>query len=150
MGLIGNCEECGRLITDANMHLCHQCVEKDHEMFRLVEDYVREHPGCTIVETADATQVPVRRIRRWLRDGWLLPGPLRDAGLTCRSCGAPIEQGEYCPACTGRLLGQIQHAESKKPANAAGHPLAAWERDHRDGGQKGQKDHRDNRGSHAR
>lgn len=119
MDELRNCPQCDRLFVYRGRNLCPQCLEKEEEEFMLVRRYVRDHPGATVFETAEATGVSEEKILRFLREGRLVSRGLKSSVvLKCERCGKVIEEGRYCRSCLAELEGGLKRAADglKKPA----------------------------------
>lgn len=116
-----NCPECGRVFAYVGKNLCHKCIEKEEEEFRVVRTYVREHPGATIIETSEETGVDEETILIFLREGRLISRGLKaSADIRCERCGVVIEDGHYCRACLAELDGQFKRTlDSSRTSQSA-------------------------------
>ena len=81
-------------------------TEEDH--FRLVFQFLSTRPGATAQEIAQATEVDLKEIHRFVRENRLrlVQG---DTGLFCESCGIPISQGRVCEDCQKKLAVDIKN-----------------------------------------
>ena len=93
-----NCSECGKVFVFVNRNICPDCQDKEEEMFGQARDYIKEHPGATIMEVSEKTGVSEEKIFRFLRDGRIVSSNV-NLGLVCESCGAPISSGRACDKC---------------------------------------------------
>ena len=111
-----NCEKCGRLFQSiADVKLCSRCRESDEDMFKVVREYVYDNPGATVVEVSQATNVPEKKILRFLREGKL--ETKGDAMLIdCEKCGEPIASGRYCDRCTKDMSQGLRDMAKKMKA----------------------------------
>lgn len=99
-----NCPECGRLFSYTGRNLCHKCIESEEEEFKQVRKFVRDHPGATVFDTAEATGVDEEKILRFLREGRLISRGLQSGiVLKCERCGKVIDAGKYCKECLSEL-----------------------------------------------
>lgn len=104
-----NCPECGRVFAYVGKNLCHKCIDKEEDEFRVVRVYVRENPGATIIETSEETGVDEETILRFLREGRLISRGLKASYVIhCERCGALIDDGRYCHSCLSELDGQLR------------------------------------------
>lgn len=99
-----NCPECDRLFVYTGRNLCPRCAQKAEEEFMLVKEYVRKHPGATVIEVADATGVEESKILDWLKEGRLISKGLAKAAVFyCERCGGRITEGRFCRRCLEEL-----------------------------------------------
>jgi uncharacterized protein (UPF0212 family) len=90
--------------------VCPRCEKADEENFAKVREYIEEDPLCNINELAEATQVPVKRILQYLREGRLEVTKGLAGELRCVKCGTVIEKGNFCDICTNKLNTEIKEA----------------------------------------
>lgn len=99
---IANCVRCGRMYQKSfGSRVCSECVQAEEEQFRLVRDYVEEHPGCDLVKVAAGTEVDEAVILRFIKQGRLASLGTSAEQLTseCTRCGQSVASGKYCPEC---------------------------------------------------
>ncbi len=108
MSELKNCAGCGRLFAGEGS-LCRKCKQSDDDEYSIVRKYVRDYPGASIFEVAEATGVEEPTILHYLRDG-----RLQSRGLTtvseCDRCGKVISEGKYCDSCLRDLKSQFGQA----------------------------------------
>lgn len=94
------CKDCKRLLPeDYELDLCENCLE-DH-LFREVRDYIRKN-DVTEYDVADYFQLPLRRVRSWIREGriqYSKDDNKKVIGMHCGRCGELITRGHFCPKC---------------------------------------------------
>lgn len=117
MSELKNCPRCGRLFAPQGANICRRCQESEDQEYLVVRRYVRDNPGATVFEVAEATGIEEEKILKFLRDG-----RLQSRGMTtvnyCERCNAIITEGKYCNSCLRDLTSQInQVLPQKKKAN---------------------------------
>lgn len=107
-----NCPVCHKLFLDKGYGMCNSCLKNQNETKQKILQYVQEHPGCTVAEIANAINAPMKLIK-YLRDH----GDLVDLGAAvkypCKKCGALIDRGMYCRACTAEFSEANQKIQQK-------------------------------------
>lgn len=104
-----NCLGCDRLFVYVGSNLCPKCIAKEEDEFTLVRRWVRDHPGASIIETAEATGISQEKILRFLRDGRLISRGLKaSSAFQCERCGILINEGRLCRECTFQLEGELR------------------------------------------
>jgi hypothetical protein len=88
--------------------VCPRCEKVDEENFNKVREYIKDDPLCNINELSEATEVPVKRILQFLREGRLEVTKGLSGELNCVKCGTVIEKGNFCDACTVKLNKEIR------------------------------------------
>lgn len=105
---IRNCKRCGRLYTYTGNDLCPECYKQDEEDFIKVRDYLDVHPLATMMEISQNTQVSVKKIMDFLKEGRLiLTSNNVNIGLRCEKCGKPILTGRLCDECKTKLAKEL-------------------------------------------
>ncbi|MCK9217302.1 MAG: MerR family transcriptional regulator [Firmicutes bacterium] len=109
MAELRNCARCGKLFPYIGRPICNRCVEKEEEEFKIVKEYIYDNPGATVFEVADATEVSVDKIMRFLREERLeISSENVNLILECESCSRPIKSGRYCEECKAKLAGEMR------------------------------------------
>lgn len=114
-GKLKNCPYCGKLFLDVGRGVCPRCEETLDMERQFVREYIEQHPGADLREVASGTGLPVKRLTKMKRDGFLadrrsmVPHP-------CHSCGKPTYDGMFCNACVA--------AFAKRRSEIAHHHLA--------------------------
>ncbi|WP_352418278.1 TIGR03826 family flagellar region protein [Proteiniborus sp.] len=110
---IRNCKKCNRIFADDNFDLCPICRNGDLEEFKIVKDYLYDHPGADIQTVSEVTGVDTKKILKFLREGKL---EIRDDSpnllLDCERCGAPINTGRFCSKCVNEMEREFKSAIS--------------------------------------
>ncbi|MEW6546889.1 MAG: MerR family transcriptional regulator [Bacillota bacterium] len=107
---IRNCPRCGRVFVFGGREICPSCVAEEEEQFERVRRFLRESPGATLEEVAEATGAPVELILSFLRQGRLIATEGLKGVLACQRCGAPIDEGYLCPECSRELAREVGRA----------------------------------------
>jgi hypothetical protein len=97
---------------------CSKCRPNDDDDFRIVREYVYDHPNSTVRDVHEATEVPEELILKFLRQGRLT---LKDdgVGLECERCGTSISSGRFCDNCAYELKNGFQNAFMDEGKNDA-------------------------------
>lgn len=107
---------------------CPSCRKALEDDFQRVKSYVRDNPGCTIIQAVRECEVTERQIREWIRQERLeLTG---EAGIYCEKCGCIISKGQYCDKCKSEMTNMLNEAaqsltpthdtKQNKPTNSNG------------------------------
>jgi hypothetical protein len=108
------CKHCKRLFNYlSGAPICPACRDALEVKFVKVKEYVRENPHEGIKEVAEANEVSVNQIRRWIREDRLAFSEESGVGLDCESCGKLIKSGRFCPECKEKFIGSAQQLYQK-------------------------------------
>jgi flagellar operon protein (TIGR03826 family) len=116
---VRNCKRCGKIFPYRGVNVCNDCFDQEEKDFEDVKAYLEEHPGASTLEVSSKTDVEVRTITRFLREGRLEAEGIQviDSDLTCDKCGKPIIMGRYCDDCTKKLQAELKAAAAKIQRN---------------------------------
>ena len=121
------CKKCGRMFSGKeDQEYCNKCRLDIEDHFRIVREYVYDHPNATVNEVSDETGVEKKEVLEYLRDGRL---ELKEESvdLSCMRCGKPIKSGRMCNECGNEIKEGFNKAfdkdkkEDKKKSNKGWH-----------------------------
>lgn len=102
-----NCPMCGRTFAYQGRNICNKCLEKEDDDYAIVRRYVRDNPGASVAEVAEATEIDEEKILQFLRDGRLVTKGMRYTTM-CERCGKTISSGKFCDSCLKQLGAQLK------------------------------------------
>lgn len=107
---LANCSRCGKVFSfvQGGKDVCPVCIKEEEDNYLKVFHFLSTRPGATAQEIAQATEVDIREIYRFVRENRLQLVKV-DTGLFCESCGIPITQGKMCEKCVKQLSAEIQN-----------------------------------------
>jgi len=112
---IANCPRCGKLFSRMSSPICELCEKEEEQIFQKVKQFVEENPNSPLETVATETEVSVKKIMKYLRDGRLeISSGMGNGTLKCDSCGKPINRGRYCDTCVININQQVTDAFAKK------------------------------------
>lgn len=94
------CEYCGRpLPLSSESSLCSAC--QDQQLFREVKEFIRSSDHVTEYDVSKHFDIPVQRVKRWIREGRIeyKDNVLNALTMHCVECGVPITFGRLCAKC---------------------------------------------------
>lgn len=110
-----NCSRCGKLFRSTGLTICSECRTQLDEEFKIVRDYLRQHPGARVFEVSQATGVPASRIYNMVREGRLTATSTdSDLAVECIQCGTKIVTGRMCSKCTLDFKASLRPPASTK------------------------------------
>lgn len=119
-----NCSRCKRLFNwVTGEKICANCKKELEEKFQEVKQFIKDNPGNNINQVSEACEVPVKQIKKWVREERLTFTDDSLVGLTCERCGAMIHSGKFCAQCAGSLensLNGLYRAAHEAPKKTGG------------------------------
>ncbi len=102
---VRNCRGCGRLFSyiQGGSFLCPACQEELEEKFQVAKKYIRENTSASIHEVAEAADVSVKQIEKWIREERLAFADDSPVGIACEKCGKMIRSGRFCENCKSSM-----------------------------------------------
>jgi len=106
---LGNCSRCGRVYPkiQGGRDFCQSCLKEEEDNYLKIFHYLSTRPAATAHEIAQATEVDLKEIYRYVRENRLRLVKA-DTGLFCESCGIPLSQGKICEKCRQKLSEEIK------------------------------------------
>ena len=106
---LANCSRCGKVFTkvQGSRDLCPACIKEEDDNFSKVFHYLSTRPSATAQEIAQATEVDLKEIYKYVRENRLRLVKA-DTGLICESCGIPISEGKICEKCRQKLAEEVK------------------------------------------
>jgi flagellar operon protein (TIGR03826 family) len=106
---LANCSRCGKVFSfvPGGKDICPACLKEEDDNYLKIFHYLSTRPSATAQEIAQATEIDVKEIYRYVRENRLRLVQT-DMGLRCESCGIPISQGKICENCRNQLSDEIK------------------------------------------
>src|SRR5579859_4526753 len=107
---LANCSRCGRVFSfvPGSRDICPACIKEEDDNYLKIFHYLSTRPSATAQEIAQATEVDIKEIYRYVRENRLRLVKT-DTGLYCESCGVPISQGKICDKCRQKLSEEFKN-----------------------------------------
>lgn len=113
---VDNCPKCGRLYVKNIMELCQPCIKELENQYVICAEYLRKNRGTNIQELSDATEIPIKEITRFIREGRISIANAPNMMLPCEVCGTLIREGHMCDSCRSRLSKDLSRAAAETAA----------------------------------
>ena len=108
-----NCKKCGRVFgSEFGEQHCSKCRGNTDEDFRKVKDYLYDHPGATVQEVAEETNVDEKLIIKFLKQEKIEIIEDENSVLNCERCGVSIKTGRLCDKCKNEFKKELGGALS--------------------------------------
>ena len=88
--------------------------KKLEDKFHEVKQYLEDHPGASVEQTATDNDISTKQIRQWVKEERLILSSATEAGIVCEKCGKPIRTGRFCDKCKENMANAFQNAYPKK------------------------------------
>lgn len=94
------CKVCGRFFeAEVASDYCPSCKALDDDMYDSVRQYLLLKPRASIFEVTTELKIPVKTIKRFLREDRLEIVESDNGFLKCDTCGISIHSGYLCKSC---------------------------------------------------
>jgi flagellar operon protein (TIGR03826 family) len=103
------CPRCGRLYAKNQFGVCPKCLKDIENQYEACVKYLRENRSCDINELSEATEVPIKQITKFIREGRISIADLPNFGYPCEVCGTEIRDGHICDSCRSKLSKDIRN-----------------------------------------
>ncbi|WP_223065965.1 TIGR03826 family flagellar region protein [Paenibacillus caui] len=110
---LDNCPRCGKLYAKNFKNLCGNCIADIEKEYDKCRTYLREHKGTHIQELSDATEVSIRQITKFIKEGRISIEDHPEMMYPCEVCGIMIREGNMCESCRARLTRDLTAASRK-------------------------------------
>lgn len=111
---ITNCKKCGRAFGADGNDLCTRCRYDSEDAFKLVKEYLYEHPRASVSEVSDETGVSEKLILQFLREERIEIVEGDNTFLDCEKCGDSITSGRYCKSCIDKMKKEFSNVVKRK------------------------------------
>ncbi len=108
-----NCPKCGNVFTFIRNPICPDCQEIEDQIFETVRRYLKDNGDKTLEEVAEATEVSVKKILKYIKEGKIDIAGNDNISYGCENCGKPISVGAYCPSCANKIKNKFNNNFSK-------------------------------------
>lgn len=98
---LDNCRICGTLFMKDYTDYCLDCFKNIEQEFQLVNEFLKndDNRNADIHEVSHFTNIPVKRIIHFIRDGRIYAEDYPNLGYPCRQCGKLIKRQMLCHSC---------------------------------------------------
>ena len=107
---VDNCPRCGRLYVKNLRDVCPNCLRELEKQYETCVQYLRKNRGADIQELSDATDISIKEITRFIREGRISIMNAPNMMYPCEVCGVLIRDGHMCDSCRSRLTKDLHSA----------------------------------------
>ncbi len=65
---LANCKLCGGMFSKSLSSYCPTCQSKLDDRYDEYREYVKNHPGCNMMEVANTTGIPINYVQQYIKD----------------------------------------------------------------------------------
>jgi hypothetical protein len=99
------------------MDLCQPCIKELENQYEICVEYLRKNKGTNIQQLSDATEISIKEITRFIREGRISIANAPNMMLPCEVCGTLIREGHMCDSCRARLSKDLNNAVKEGTAS---------------------------------
>ncbi|WP_209973934.1 TIGR03826 family flagellar region protein [Paenibacillus eucommiae] len=107
---VANCPRCGRIFVKGFNEVCPNCLKEVDQQYERCIKYLRENKGATINELSEATDVTMRQITKFIREGKISIVHAPNMSYPCEVCGASIRDKSICDSCRSKLIKDVNNS----------------------------------------
>ena len=115
-GRLDNCIICGRLFLKVHTDSCLDCFLKSEHDLESVADFlgIEKNRNATIEDVSECTNVSVKQIAGFLRDGLIFSEDYPNLGYRCSHCGKLIKRQLLCNECFNQFSSEVNRTLNKE------------------------------------
>ena len=108
-GQLDNCRICGKLFLRDHTDYCLDCYKKTEQDFKRVADFLTNEQNrfATIEEVSLETEVPVKQVADFIRDGRIYAEDYPNLGYRCAHCDKLIKRQLLCDDCFNQFSSEV-------------------------------------------
>ena len=112
MNRLDNCRICGRLFLKDHTDYCLDCYKEVEQEFKDVIEFLRntQNQNATIEEISEFTDVSIKRITEFIRDGRIFADDYPNLGYPCAHCDTVIKRQMLCDSCFERFTSDVDRS----------------------------------------
>ncbi|MDQ0089881.1 flagellar operon protein (TIGR03826 family) [Paenibacillus anaericanus] len=100
---LGNCPRCGKLFAKGFKNMCPNCIKDIELEYEKCLKFLREEKTATIQEVSDATEVSIKQITKFIKEGRISVADNPNMMYPCEICGVLIYENNMCDSCRNHL-----------------------------------------------
>jgi flagellar operon protein (TIGR03826 family) len=128
---VANCPRCGRVFVKGFNEICPNCQKEIDLQYEKCLKFLRDNRGTTINELSEATEVTIRQITKFIREGRISLMNAPNMSYPCEVCGTLIRDNTICESCRSKLArdvtnsneDEVRRQEQARQDNQAGYNI---------------------------
>lgn len=110
MGMnVANCPRCGKVFVKGFNDVCPNCVKEIDQQYERCVKYIRENKGTSINDLSEATEVSIKQITKFIREGRISIMNAPNMSYPCEVCGTLIRDKMICESCRSNLAKVVRN-----------------------------------------
>ncbi|WP_141097527.1 hypothetical protein [Paenibacillus aquistagni] len=106
---VENCKRCGKVFKKAFSSFCPDCFAFIRSELTRCNEYLKNNPDSDIHELSEATEVPVKKIIRYMNEGKLYVHQHPNLTYGCYFCDHQINRGYLCRDCAAKFNLEVKN-----------------------------------------
>lgn len=106
---VANCPHCGKIFVKGFNDICSNCVKEINQQYEKCVKYLRENRGATINELSEVTEVTMKQITKFIREGRISIINAPNLSYPCEVCGTLIRDNMICESCRSKLVKDVRN-----------------------------------------
>ncbi|NOV00479.1 TIGR03826 family flagellar region protein [Paenibacillus planticolens] len=119
MGMnVANCPRCGKIFVKGFAEVCPNCLKDLEQQYDKCLKYLRANKGTNINELSEATDVSIKQITKFIREGRISIVHAPNMAYPCEVCGTLIRENTICEPCRMKLVKDVRNTEEDERRRA--------------------------------
>jgi flagellar operon protein (TIGR03826 family) len=115
---LDNCPRCGKLFAKNFREVCPACIKQIDLEYQVCSEFLRKNRGATITEVSESTDVSVKQITKFIREGRISLIGAPNLSYPCEVCGTLIRENSMCINCRSRLVQEVNKTKEQQQLNS--------------------------------
>jgi flagellar operon protein (TIGR03826 family) len=107
---VANCPRCGRVFVKGFNEVCPNCQKEIDLQYEKCLKFLRDNRGTTINELSEATEITIRQITKFIREGRISLMNAPNMSYPCEVCGTLIRDNTICESCRSKLAKDVTNS----------------------------------------
>lgn len=118
MGMnVANCPRCGKIFVKGFAEVCPNCLKDLEQQYDKCLKYLRANKGTTINDLSEATDVSIKQITKFIREGRISIMNAPNMAYPCEVCGTLIRENTLCEPCRMKLVKDVRNTAEDERRN---------------------------------
>nr|WP_171683357.1 TIGR03826 family flagellar region protein [Paenibacillus planticolens] len=115
---VANCPRCGKIFVKGFAEVCPNCLKDLEQQYDKCLKYLRANKGTNINELSEATDVSIKQITKFIREGRISIVHAPNMAYPCEVCGTLIRENTICEPCRMKLVKDVRNTEEDERRRA--------------------------------